>query len=331
MDLRQLQMLKAVVEAGSYAKAGERLWVTHSAIHRQIRLLEEEVKDRILVKVGRKMELTETGKILVSLAQKVSSDIEETERQIASRSKKLSGTFRIGTSTTTLSFFLPPILSAFRVAHPAVALHILTGTAERVMDAVRMHDLDIGIIMGGKQLSSSSLLRHPLYEEEFVIGVHKDHPLVIDNTDRTVSLRDLAGATFIMHVRASHLRRMEDQLFEAAKIAPKVGMELENEETMELMVAIGMGIAFLSKHRKKEHPDIVYLDITDVRISSDVAVIYSNDEYHSPIFREFLKLCHEQVAATEATSGSSKSFTTVQKAATAVGAGVHALSTQQNR
>lgn len=298
MDLRQLQMLKAVVETGSYAKAGERLWVTHSAIHRQVRLLEEEVKHRILIKSGRRMELTETGQILLSLAQRVEKEVEDAERKIALRSKTLSGTFRIGTSTTTLTFFLPPVLLAFREAHPGVRLHVQTNTAERVKEGVRMRQLDLGIIMGSKLIAAGehSLLHHPLYEEEFVLAIPKQHPLAVV-VERPIVIADLEDAPLIMHARGSHIRKMVDQLFEKAGMIPQVCMELENEETMQLMVGIGLGAAFVSKHRIESHPEITYLSIGEGRVATDVAAIYGDDDYQSPVFREFMRLCHAHAHA----------------------------------
>ena len=58
MEFRQLNMLLAVVECGGYSKAGERLRISHSAIHRQIRLLEEELGERLVARVGNQVRPT---------------------------------------------------------------------------------------------------------------------------------------------------------------------------------------------------------------------------------------------------------------------------------
>lgn len=71
MDLQQLTMLLAVVEAGGYTQAGKALNISHSAIHRQVRLLEEEIKEQTLVRVGRRVEPTEAGRILINLAKRI--------------------------------------------------------------------------------------------------------------------------------------------------------------------------------------------------------------------------------------------------------------------
>ena len=73
MELRQLEMLLSVVESSGYLNAGEALHVSHSAIHRQVRLLEHEIGDRILVRVGRHMELTEAGQMLIALAKNIAA------------------------------------------------------------------------------------------------------------------------------------------------------------------------------------------------------------------------------------------------------------------
>jgi DNA-binding transcriptional LysR family regulator len=102
MELRQLEMLLAVAEEGSYVQAGKRLNISHSAIHRQIRLLEEEVRERVMVRTGRNVEVTEAGKLLVSLARRVERDITHTSAEVRELSNLQSGTLRIGTGTRTI-------------------------------------------------------------------------------------------------------------------------------------------------------------------------------------------------------------------------------------
>src|SRR5215471_11728668 len=130
MDLRQLDMLLAVVDAGSYAKAGENLRVSHSAIHRQVRLLEHEVGDRILVRSGRRVELTETGEILQQLGRRLRQEVAAAERLIKERNQLSSGHLRIGTGTTMLVFFLPPVLDQFRKEYPGIEVQVLTGSSD---------------------------------------------------------------------------------------------------------------------------------------------------------------------------------------------------------
>ncbi len=103
MDLRKLQLLTTVVDAGSYKKAGERLHLSHSAIHRQIRLLEQDLGDRVLVRVARHVKVTGAGELLLGLASRLERDIARTRTQIDELHHLQAGQLRIGAGTSMLS------------------------------------------------------------------------------------------------------------------------------------------------------------------------------------------------------------------------------------
>jgi DNA-binding transcriptional LysR family regulator len=289
VDLRQLEMLLAVVDAGSYAKAGENLRVSHSAIHRQVRLLEHEVGDRILVRSGRRVELTETGEILVQLGRRLRQEVRAAERQIKERNQLNSGHLRIGTGTTMLVFFLPPVLDQFRQEYPGIEVQVRTGTSDFVLQGIREGHLDAGVILTSTDMRppAESLVCEVLYQDEFVLAVSKNHPLA---QRKTVSIEKLVEHPFIMHSKTSHVRRVLDRICSESGLTPKVSMELENEEAMETMIEINMGVALLSKRRAiSDH--IHYLRISGRRIYCDVTLVFADREYVPRTVEEFSRIC----------------------------------------
>ena len=128
MDLRQLEMLLAVVDCGGYTKAGKALHVSHSAIHRQIRLLEDELQVRILVRAGKRVRITETGTLLVDLSRRIRLEISSLRVQIDEAKQLQVGNLRIGTGTNILTFFLPAILERFRKQFPGIEVRVMTGS-----------------------------------------------------------------------------------------------------------------------------------------------------------------------------------------------------------
>ena len=78
MDLRQLEILRAIAESGSFTAAGARLHVSQSAISRQILLLEEEFKEPLFIRFGRRIQITPTGETLLQLSHRVFADIRDT-------------------------------------------------------------------------------------------------------------------------------------------------------------------------------------------------------------------------------------------------------------
>ena len=78
MDLRQLEILRAIAESGSFTAAGARLHVSQSAISRQILLLEEEFNEPLFIRFGRRIQITPTGETLLQLSHRVFADIRDT-------------------------------------------------------------------------------------------------------------------------------------------------------------------------------------------------------------------------------------------------------------
>jgi DNA-binding transcriptional LysR family regulator len=75
VDLRQLEIVQAVAETGSFTGAGRKLHVSQSAISRQVLLLEDELNETIFLRVGRRIRITPTGEALVQLGHRVFGDI----------------------------------------------------------------------------------------------------------------------------------------------------------------------------------------------------------------------------------------------------------------
>ena len=82
MDLRQLEILRAVAQTGSFTSAGQQLHLSQSAVSRQILLLEEELKEQLFLRLGRKIRITPAGTTLLGLSERMFEDLERTRDSI---------------------------------------------------------------------------------------------------------------------------------------------------------------------------------------------------------------------------------------------------------
>jgi len=114
MDLRQLEIVRAIAETGSFTAAGTRLHVSQSAISRQILLLEDEFHERLFVRLGRRVQITAAGEALLQLAHRVFNDIRDTSASITDRQKVLSGSINLVGGMTVCLYVFPPLLKEFR-------------------------------------------------------------------------------------------------------------------------------------------------------------------------------------------------------------------------
>jgi len=291
MELRQLEMFLAVVEEGSYLQAGERLHVAHSAIHRQIRLLEDETGERLLYREGRGMRLTAAGQDVHQLARRVLNDVSNVTLRLRESRGLQSGRVHLGTGTTMLVTFLPRVLELFRSRYPPVEVQVMTGTAIEVVSAIRAGTLDLGVVFTTSEptLDATGLQLTPLYREQFVLIVPpKSH---FENKTK-VSVRELAGEPLITFSPMSSIRHFIDSQLKASGVVVKVVMELENEEAIERMVAIGVGSAFISRRRAIAE-GLAYTEVEGIDVHVRTSVASSARIPMSNAAREFRATCLE--------------------------------------
>ena len=131
MDLRQLEILQAIAETGSFTACGRKLHVSQSAISRQILLLEEELGEPLFLRVGRKVRMTPAAESLVQLGKRVFQDVRETVGAITDRTRELRGTLRLSGGMTVCLYVFPPLLKHLRRVHPQLDVRLTVATADR--------------------------------------------------------------------------------------------------------------------------------------------------------------------------------------------------------
>ncbi len=292
MELRQLDTIRAVVECGGYKKAGERLHLSHPAVHRQVKLLEQELGEPVFQRVGRRVQLTEAGKRLLALANRVNDEISDVMSEIRDLVNVECGELRLGTATTILMFFFPPVAQRFHRRHPKVIIHVATSTVRQIIAEVASGELDLGIIFVPPQFDLPDLgtQREPLYEEEFVLAFSDDHPF---SRRRRIAPPDLQGLPILTYSRHSTLRQYLEQRLLGTGVKTSALMELENEETIAKMLQQGGAAAFLSRRRVLADK-IRYHRITGLPLKCSVCLVYPRKGYLSHAAREFARICREE-------------------------------------
>ena len=292
MELRQLDMIRTVADSGGYKRAGELLHLSHPAVHRQIRMLEEELGERVFRRVGRGVQPTEAGRRLMALADRIHREIGCALSEIRDLSELERGGFRLGTATTVLMFFLPRVLQRFRRKYAKVSLHVATSTVAGIFHQIAEGDLDLGLVFSPRELPNvrMEVVEELLYEEEFVLAVSADHPLA---RKHVVSPADLQDVPLLAYSPQSTMRQYLDLRLRTQGIEPHVSMELENEETIAKMLQTNGGAAFLSR-RRAVADDIRHFRVRGLALSSPVCLVYLKKAYLSPAAQEFVRMCKEE-------------------------------------
>jgi len=240
VDLRQLEILQAIAETGSFTACGRKLNVSQSAISRQILLLEEELGEPLFLRVGRQVRMTAAAESLVQLGQRVFQDVRDTVGAITDRTRELRGTLRLSGGMTVCLYVFPSLLKHLRRVHPHLDVRLTVATAGRSLQEIRGGRIDAGLLT--LPIVESDLVTVPVLREELMLITTPSHPLA---RRRRVAAQDLGSQPFILFEPGSATRRVIDQFFATEKLEPPIVMDTENVEIIKAMVKTGMGIGIV--------------------------------------------------------------------------------------
>jgi DNA-binding transcriptional LysR family regulator len=241
MDLRQLEVLRAIAESGSFTEAGRRLRVSQSAISRQVQLLEDEFGEPLFVRSGRQIQITPTGEALLQLSHRVFADIRETASSIVRRQDALAGQLTLGGGMTVCMYVFPALISEYRRAHPGVEIKVVTGGTSRLVRKLRAAAIDLALLT--LPIRDRSLRVDPVWREEMLLVLPPDHRLARER--RPINPGELAHEPFITFESGSNTRRAIDEFFARERLQPPVVTETGNVEITKAMVAAGLGVSIV--------------------------------------------------------------------------------------
>jgi DNA-binding transcriptional LysR family regulator len=240
MDLRQLEIIRAIADAGSFTAAGEKLHVSQSAISRQILLLEAELGETVFHRIGRRIRITPAGESLLQLSHRVFQDLHDTVAGISDRQESLKGTMRLVGGMTVCLYVFPALLAEVRRTHPSLDLKVSVGSADRSVAMLRSGGADLGLVT--LPVEATDLVSVPVLQEELLLITYPAHPFA---KKRQILAADLNRQPFILFEAGSVTRRLVDEFFTRERIAPDVVMETENVEIIKAMVRSGLGISII--------------------------------------------------------------------------------------
>ena len=240
MDLRQLEIIRAIADTGSFTAAGEKLHVSQSAISRQILLLEDELGEPVFHRIGRRIRITPAGESLLQLSHRVFQDLQDTVAVIGDTRESLRGTIRLVGGMTVCLYVFPALLAEVRRVHPHLDMKVSVGSAERSIALLRSGAGDLGLVT--LPVESADLVSVPLLQEDLLLITYPTHPLA---RRKHVTPADLDNQPFIPFETGSITRRLVDEFFTRQRIRSQIVMETENVEIIKAMVRHGLGISII--------------------------------------------------------------------------------------
>ena len=235
MELRSLHYFVRIAELGSITRAAAHLHVAQPALTRHVQRLEEELNVALFTRANRGVRLTEAGQKLLDGATRILRDIERTGDEIRAQDAHPSGKIILGITPTLCPVLVPELFARMRRDYPMIELKVMHAGMVRLEEFVIDGRVDIALL---SELSRSRLIVSTrLAEEEMVLVTRPGaRPQGIVDGD------ELRRTPLIL---GDGLRAAMDALLAGPDIELSVETELNDHETIRLMVAQGAGAAVL--------------------------------------------------------------------------------------
>ena len=288
MELWQLEVFMAVAGERSFSRAGNRLGRTQPAISAAIKLLEDELGERLFDRMGKAVKLTRAGELLTDYARRLLRLREEAMLAVGELRGLNRGTLSLGANETTCLYLLPEVLASFKQTYPQVQVDIHRAISRAITKKVLDGSLDFGIVT--MPVTDGRLETITIHQDELALIVGPAHRLA---RRRAVEMRELDEEPFILHRVGTTTRERLVNHFSDGGVTIKVTMELESIETIKRFVSIGMGISIVPRlciAREIQDGSLRALTIRDARFHRQLGLIYNKGRYLSQAARAFLAL-----------------------------------------
>jgi DNA-binding transcriptional LysR family regulator len=238
MDFRQLQALIAIADHGSFSSAAAALHTVQSNVSSHIARLERELGAQLVDRQSGR--LTEEGNAVVERARRVSAELEAAVADVAALRHEIAGTARIGMIGTTARWLAPLLLDQMAANHSKVRLVIGDGTSATLEPLLAAGLLDAAVV--NLPQTNPDLVERPLFDEDLVLVVPRDHPL---SDASRVTLTDLDGLQLLLPAPGTSFRKELDDACRAAGVTLAPRAELDGVRLIASLTLRGYGPAIL--------------------------------------------------------------------------------------
>jgi LysR family transcriptional regulator, nitrogen assimilation regulatory protein len=269
VDLKQIEYFVRVAELGSFTRAASALSIAQPALSRQIRLLEVELRQNLLVRNGRGATPTEAGKLLLEHGRGILHQVERAREELGRVRGALAGRVAIGMPPSIAKVLTVPLSRDFRARLPHAALSISEGLSFSMQESLINGRLDIALLYGA--VAAQGLEITPLLEEDLFLVQR----LASRKTNQGVSLKEVAALPLIIPTRPNAIRMLVEAEMANINCHPTIALEIDGVPAILDLVLDGAGCAVLSQNAvaTSGHPDLFSVrPIAGLRSKLSVAI-----------------------------------------------------------
>jgi DNA-binding transcriptional LysR family regulator len=238
---QQLRGFCYAASSGSVSKAARRMFLSQPAVSQQIQSLENELAVTLFARCGCKIQLTHDGELLFEMAGPLIDELERLDEEFRQRRTEVDeGHIEVAAGMSTILYFLPKYVEAFRRAHPRIEIRLQQVTGLEGLERLRTGLVDFAV--GPLMQVPTDIEFHPIVYYDAVVITCLGHPLVCKET---LTLEDISRYPLILPPRNLSTWPMVDSTFKKHGLSYEVAMEVGGWEAIKKYVELGLGISII--------------------------------------------------------------------------------------
>ncbi len=274
LNVARLRVLSEVARCGSFSAAADSLSYTQSAVSQQIAALEAETGMTLLRRQPRGVQLTSAGRTLVEHAEGILARLHAAEEELSAIAGLRGGELRMASFPTAGATLMPVAIARFRATYPEVRLTLAEGEPEEIAPRLHAGEFDLALLFefsepeetpqagaagvadatgaagvaeatdaaGDETGGESREKRVELLDDPMYLALPREHPLA---HRRALRLEDLHEQAWIQTSASSPCARHVVRSCHAAGFEPEVAFESDDYQTVQGLVAAGVGVALI--------------------------------------------------------------------------------------
>lgn len=275
-----LRSFNAVAEHRGFTAAARALNISQPTVTTQVRELEERYGVELLVRRGRKVELTETGATLYDISRSIMRLHEEAGELLLSSGRLTIGQLRVA---AVGPFHATEMVARFLHDYPEIKVSMLLGNSDQTLQRILELEADIAIL--AHVVDDPRVFSVPFSTHEVVVFVDADHPW---NGRDSIGIGELAGQRLILRETGSTTRRALEQAAQTAGVEIAPFLEIGSREGIWKAVERGLGIGVVADFEFVAHPRLTTIRFSDADVRTEYRLACLQERRHSPKIEAFL-------------------------------------------
>ncbi|MDQ0858993.1 LysR family transcriptional regulator [Bacillus sp. V2I10] len=287
-----LKTFVTLAEIKNFTKTAENLRMSQPSVSLHIKNLEKEFQTTLFLRSPKFLQITPTGEILYDRAKRMITLYEQTRQDILEHQNSVKGELKIGASFTIGEYILPSLLLDLQSEYPELELQVLIGNTEEIVQSVRMHQVDIGLIEG--QTNDKELAVHPFMQDELFIVSSRNHNLASKDE---VTFADLHNQPWVTREVGSGTREFLNHVIRTNGLKVKSLLTISSNQGIKETLINGMGLSFLSKsviERDVQNKNLSIIKMKNQTFNRTLSYIYSPVIEDKKIVKTFINALNKK-------------------------------------